>query len=100
MMINLDPKRISAVLIFLVSSKVLAFGSLGQLSAPVGGIVVSFGQPMSPSINLPYGVSFHPAPMNPPHSEPMPSKDVDANQVPVQDLPPLPLTLDEPEQTD
>ena len=99
-MFKLIPKRISAVLIFLVSSKVYAFDSLGQMSAPVGGIVLSFGQPMTPSISVPYGVSLHPASKKPPHSEPKPSKDVDANLVPVQDLPPLPLTLDEPEQGD
>jgi len=55
---------------------------------------------MTPSIGLPSGVSLHPDPANFPQSGQMPSKDVDAGRVPVQELPPLPLTLDAPEHVD
>ncbi|KPJ91463.1 MAG: hypothetical protein AMJ55_11765 [Gammaproteobacteria bacterium SG8_15] len=77
-----------------VDADVLAFGSMGATTTSWSGGVWPSAYSFSLNISIPSDVALRPS-INVPITPVMaPSTDFDATQVPVQELPPLPLTLD------
>ena len=86
-----------AFAVFITNEKLLAFGSMAGVSTPKGGYTGSFVYSFSLNIDVPYGPSLRPAIIVPTTPIIAPAADFDATQIPVHKLPPLPLTLEEPE---
>ncbi|WP_455207042.1 hypothetical protein [Kaarinaea lacus] len=80
------------------SGKLLAFGSVSGLSTPIGGNAGPSPYSFTLNIRIPFDTSLRPNIIVPTTPVIAPSLEFDATQVPVHELPPLPLTLDTQEQ--
>ncbi|WP_455223229.1 hypothetical protein [Kaarinaea lacus] len=82
---------------FISSTSVFAFDSMSGLSTPMGSSLSSLSS-FSLNINIPHDASLRPTFSLPTTPVMSPTTDFDATQIPVHELPPLPLTLQEMDQ--
>lgn len=87
-----------AVCQIVFSNSALAYGGMYSTASAMGGGPLTTGYSFSLSIKLPIEASIRPDVVLPASSVVIPNVDFDATQIPVHELPPLPLTLDTPDQ--
>lgn len=95
-------KKYTIVMLAVVASSVssaslFAFSSMSGLSTSVVGGAWPTQYSFSLNISIPYDTTLRPVLSLPTTPVLVPTADFDATQIPVHELPPLPLTLDEQE---
>lgn len=80
-------------------SSVMAYGAMGGMTSAMSGARLISGYSVPVDFQLPIGATTRPVVALPSSSVVIPHVEFDATNIPVHELPPLPLTLDDAEKT-